>query len=371
MAGGLIELSETWDGRNLIFRPDFRRGTFLQERGLIRKFIACTSDPLMDGQDVYEQALLWGGVLEPTYETFMSPDPLPPLWGFHPSDPYATLTNHEIVQNKDSPEWWEITCNYALVPYPVDEPASWEWGDGSVELILEGAEAFVDSTGTERFATESPYPDLASGSLYPIVNSALDPFDPPPTDPEHYRVLTVTKNFAIKNCTGGGVGTGTGKSATTGTGAANVVTPRAGFDVQLIDKWYARRINSVPFIVPGVCDPFPTGTVFLAEMPKARQEFKNNIDFFTTTWVFWIRMRGWNLRIADLGFRKNAVQGVPGYISGELPVPIFFGPQPIQNPAKLTSTGDVAEIGDPVNFLNYRIRKKANFNDLDLFEGLL
>lgn len=348
----LTELGETHlgGGRSTTFKPDFRRGTFLQERSHTRTYLAHTDGVLVNSATVWTLALAWGG----------GPEPLPAVWSVHPVDTQSLLTHHELTQHADDPEWWTIRCNYSTMPDPVDEVAELDWGDGSIELVLDGAQAYIQQDGvTEVLPTESPYPGLTANELYPITNSAGDPFDPPPTDPEHYRVLTVTKNFALYNCFG------------TATGSLNTISPSLGWEPSIVDDFFARRINSTPFAVPDVCNPYPAGTVFLAEMPKAKAEYRNNVQYWATTWRFWIRARGWTLRIADMGFRKNFIYGIPGFISGEPPTIICTGGQPAQNARKLNSSGDEAEIGEQVYYLHYRIRKKADFNQLGLFAGLL
>lgn len=336
----LVELAETWDGRSTNYKPEFRRGSWIQERTHVRVYHVEVSTRLHTSQEVLTLALAAG---------------LPATWTVHPSDPLAQVWSYDVANNTDAPEFWTIRVNYQTAPHPVDEPADIEWGDGSFEFVLEGAQAWIDSSGTEHTADASPYPGLTADDFYPITNSALDPFDPPPTDPEHYRILTVKKNFDLIT---GYTGTGTG------------VTPTSGFDPRIMDRDFSRYVNNVPFVVPGVGEPFENGTVFLAEHPRAVRQFRNAVEFWQVTFTFWIRARGWELRILDMGYRRFAVADTPGYFSGEENTVIYRGTQPAQNPVKLDGAGNEAAIGNPPVILRYRLRGLCDFNELNLFEGL-
>lgn len=358
----LEEFYEVWDGRRTNFQPDFQRGTLLQLRDHTRTFQAETDGASMDPYAVITAALAWPG----------PGSALPAVGASHPSDPKATLTHYDVEQFQpaDTAEFHRITCHYKIRQSPIDDPAVLEWGSGSVEFIIEGAQAFVRPDLSEQLPTALPYPGLPPGSLYPITNSALDPFEPHPSQPEYYRVLTVTKNFRVKDCSDTDTGTGTG----TGTKADGPVTPTRGWDAQLVDQMYSRRVNSLKFRTPDACIPWPAGTVLLAEPPTATEDFSPIPGvgrYFKTRWVFWIRARGWDLRLADMGFRRNAEEGIAGNVSGLQPVPIYRGSGPAQNPCKLNGFGDEAEIGDPLVFLRYRIFQTCDFEELQLFQGLV
>lgn len=353
MASLLDALDELWEMRGTRYKPEFRRGSWIQERSHVRTFRAHTLDVLTDPQQVIDEALVWTG----------GPEPLPKVWAAHPSDPIALMRNHEATQRHDNPQYWLLTCNYDTFPDPINEPAIIEFGSASREWIFEGAEAFVLDDDTESLPTDYPYPNLTAKDLYPITNSAIDVFDPPPTDQEFFRTIIVTRNFKrkeTKDCMGLGSSTST---------VAGGVTPYYGFDPRVVDAYYSRRVNSVPFTVPGICKPLSANTVFLVEPPSAREEFRNNIAYLSTRWVFHYRERGWELRIADLGYRQNAVSGEPWWLSGQEPKIIYPGisGQPAQNPQKLDGNGDVQPLGLPAIFLRYRVRKLADFNELQLF----
>lgn len=341
----LTELGEDWQDRKTEFRAEWRRGSFVQERGHTRSWLANTDDLTDSGMVIFLAALAWAG----------AGGPLAPVWSVHPDDPAAFVTHHTFRHHENDPSWWVIVAHYTTSPHPVTEAPDVEWESASVQVALEGAQAYIDFDGNEHLPTESPYPGLPVGSLYPITNSAGDPPAEPPSDDDFYWILRVRRNFAVPTC---GTGTATGGS---------LVTPAAGFDPYLIERDYARRVNSEPFLVPNVCSEFDTGTVFLASRPRAKLSFRNAITFYETQWEFWVRERGWELRFPDLGYRSNAVEGEPGYSSGEEPIPIFIGGQHAQNPQKLNGVGDIQPIGEPALFLRYRIRKTADFNGLLLF----
>lgn len=357
----LVALDEFWEegGETTNFKPDFRRGSLgvdvIQERDHDRMYQAQTDDATMSTQAVLTAALAWAG----------STPALPALWSLHPDDPIAKVVRYRVSRNREAPEFHTITVGYETAPKPIDEPADIEWSDGSIEFVLTGAYSFTDPvTGVVHVPTETPYPNKPAGPNYPITISTRQTPDPPPVTQEHYRILTVRKNFEYKTCPGTGTGTLTGGEEGGDEPDPEIaVTPPIGWETRLVDRYYSRRINSVAFVVPGECVPFAPGTVFLAEYARAKLEWRNNRFYWATTWVFWIRERGWDLIIADLGFHRFAVPSLPD----KGLVPIYIGLQQAQNPQRLDGRGNPLGVGLPPVYLRYRIYDYADFNDLHLF----
>jgi len=336
----LIDFGEIWDQRGTQYRADFRRGLaaeVVQEKQHVRAFYAETDDPQADGQEVINLALVWPG----------PGPPLPPVWDPHPNDPNALLATYDAVQ-KEVPEVWQIRANYSTYLDPTAELAEIGWGGAAQQRVVEGAEAFLDEDGVEHYPTDPGYPALPAGSLYPITNSAFEPFSPPPVEPEPYAILTVVKNFNIP------------------AGPVEIPTPAGGFDMQVVLDNYVFRLNSAAFSVPGVAAPFPVDTVLLAQPPTAKWQFQRGVAFYQTTWVFWIRHRLWYLRAADMGW--NQLITPDDASSGR--TPIVVGNHQAANQQKLDGHGQALTGGEPVVYLTYRTKKRADFNELLLFAGM-
>jgi hypothetical protein len=337
----LIDFGEEWNGRSTQYRTDFRRGiapvVYIQEKQHVRTFYAETDDGTTDGQAVITDALAWAG----------PGAPLPIAWSAHPNDANALLVTYEAAQQQ-TPEVWQLRANYATYLDPILEPADLQWAGQATNWVVEGAQTWIDSAGTEHDATTAPYPGLPAGSLYPVTNSAYEMFSPPPTELEPYRVLTVLKNFAIP------------------ASAATIPTPTNGFDPLLIDNNYTYRINSQPFTVPGCPTPFPVDTVLLSAPPQAKWTFQKAEAFYATSWVFWIRKRPWYLRAADMGWNQlvNAADPTQGTVR------IVVNGQFSANQQKLNGAGRYAPGRTPVVYLTYRTKLRADFNELNLFQGM-
>src|SRR5678815_209041 len=359
----IIWMDEVWEPSSdeVTYDDDFRRrgitGDQIQERQHTRIFQVEVDDHNTTPDAVRTLALSYTG--GPYVDPITGlPAALPSTHALHPTDTIAKVVSHRVTRSKDSAHVFLIIVTYKTRPKPIDEPATLNWSDGSVEWVFEGAEAFVDTAGVEHAPTEAPYPGLPAGSLYPITISTRQVPDPPPVDQEHYRILTVRKNFNTRTCpTGTGTGTGSG-------GHFAAVNPTIGWEPYLVDRYYSRRINSTPFIVPNVCYPYPIGTVFLAEFPRADFEFRNGIYYWATTWVFWIRARGWYLRFPDLGFDRFVVPGVPD--KGLTQIRLRNG-ELAQNPQRLDGAGSPLAVGAPPVYRSFRVRKYADFNALNLF----
>jgi len=339
----LVDFGENWDGRGTQYRADFKRGFIpgevVQEKQHVRTFYAETDDPDMDGEAVLAAALAFGG----------PGPPLPAAWSVHPQDANAYLVTYDAVQGQ-VPEVWQLKATYSTYLDPIQEAAELSWGGASEQRVIEGAQSWIDADDVEHTADEVPYPGLTVDDLYPVTNSAFEVFSPPPTEQEPYRILTVQKNFAIPTAA-----------------LVGPPTPLAGFDPQLIDDNYTFRINSAPFVVPGVPTAFPVDTVLLAQPPQAKWTFQRAVQYYATTWTFWIRTRRpWYLRAADMGWNQLVAPADPD--QGTLR--IVVNGQFSANQQKLDGGGRYAPGRTPVVYLTYRTKARADFNDLDLFLGM-
>jgi hypothetical protein len=325
----LIDFGENWEARGTQYRADFRRGfvpgEVVQEKQHVRTFYAETDDPQMDGEGVIAAALAWAG----------PGPPLPPAWDPHPNDPNALLVTYEARQ-RDVPEVWQLSANYSTYLDPIQEAAEIAWAGAANQWVVEDALSYFDLvTGDEITGPVS------------VTNSAGDRFSPPPAELEPYAILTVTKNFAIP------------------TAAIPIPTPPAGYDPLLVQSNYVNRLNRTPFAVPGVPASFPVDTVLLSGQPAAKWMFQKAVQYYQTSWVFWVRKRPWYLRAADMGWNQWADKAI-----GSSYVRIVINGQFSANQQCLDGNGALAARGAPVVYLTYRTKDRADFNELNLFQGM-
>src|SRR5262245_53444720 len=235
---------------------------------------------------------------------------IPDLWTDHPSDAFTSAVDYEVTETED-PERWYVTVKYELVIDPTTEPAVVRISATTEERVIE-----EDKNGAG------------------ITNSAYDHFDPPPTLPESIIVFNVQKNLA--------------------SASLNVANIEANYKLHVNSAVYA--FKSPDGVVIG---SFAIGKVKLVEF-TAEPDYRNNTEFWKTTWTFHVRERGWHLRLLDAGFRE--------YVAAQSRYrTITVAGQPVSNAALLNGAGlKLAPGGVPV-FRDYTIFADADFNLLSLF----
>jgi hypothetical protein len=118
------------------------------------------------------------------------------------SDPDALCIRRRAVNDSDNPQLFEVICDYSTRQPEEDEP-----GDnpllrpaeitGDTELVQKALEW---AHARELF---TPTTDPIDGTLIEgdpkvaIVNTAYQPFEPPPTIEHEVDILTITKNLAL------------------------------------------------------------------------------------------------------------------------------------------------------------------------------
>jgi len=210
----------------------------------------------------------------------------------------ATLATEET----EFPEVHVASWTYKLIVDPLAEPAVWRYACGQQEVAIE--------EDVDEFA---------------MLNSAGDPFDPPPTRPEPYLIMTAVKNMA-------------------------------DVDANSIVNDYLHHVNSAAF------RGLPIGQVYLADF-SASQKYKYGVHYYETQWTFWARERTWQLRILDCGFR--CWPGPPTLANVRY---LIRGPDsaPVQSPALLDGTGRQLVPGGTPVFLTFTICDSVDFNALGI-----
>jgi hypothetical protein len=107
-----------------------------------------------------------------------------------------------------------------------------------------------------------------------IVNSAGDPYDPPPMMDDSRRVISLVRN--VPNCPS-----------------------------WILD--YQDAVNSDAFTVRGVTYAVGTGKVQSVSLSDAQK--RNGIDFYTLEVLIHLQRNGWILKTLDAGFREVDYSG--------------------------------------------------------------
>ncbi len=227
---------------------------------------------------------------------------LPSQWDRLDEDDPSVIATTFAVEEKEEPEVWEAQVTYKLVIDPTAEPGLWRRSTGQNEVALD-----MDATGAA------------------YLNSAGDPFDPPPTAPEPYLIMSCQKN-------------------------------RASIDENDIIENFLHCTNSVGYRGIGA------GLVYLADF-QANPAFRFGVHYFETTWTFWARARGWGQSLLDCGFRHW-----PGAPFAATVRRTIRGPdgQPVSSPALLDGSGRKLTPGSPPVFLPFTPCNSADFNSLGL-----
>src|SRR5262245_19507930 len=226
---------------------------------------------------------------------------LPAQWEADPDNPNLLASNFQ-VRETEFPEVHVVAVRYKLVVPPQDEPAVWRFSTGQQEVAID-----EDIDG------------------FAMLNSAGDPFDPPPTRPEPYLIMTCTKNLLNVN-------------------ENDIITN------------YLHHVNSLPYrgIAPG--------QVYMADF-SANQKYRAGTHYYETQWTFWARERSWQLRILDCGFRHWP--GPPLVATTRL---LIRGPDgaPVSSPASLDGAGRKLAPGAQPQWLDFKICDEVDFNLLNL-----
>src|SRR5262245_11390532 len=332
----LTFLDETWPGQRVSYQNQFLEGvtagTVLQVRQHVRFYFYETSDHTEQAQNILTQALPavpappWGNIL-------------PRLGDVHPDDQDAIVTHDNVTKNQDSSYHGLIECVYSTAPDPTLLPAKLSYATATVQRAFEGAFAFVHPDGTEDRPGDltGRYPALAPTEPYPITASNFRPFVPPPADQVPFRVLTAQRNL----------------------------TPAAWSNwVVNQERNFIQAINSANWVVRG--KTYTYNQVYMPQPPAAEEVFSAPMPaqkYFRTTWTFHIdELRGFHLKLADLGFFELKVANTPA--SGEREI-FVNGTRPTQ-PTRLDGSGQRLALGGATVFLVYRVRRTADFNSLPI-----
>lgn len=178
----------------------------------------------------------------------------------------------------------------------------------------------------------------------PIVNSAGDPFDQPPSITDRYWQLTVTRNEPYFNLT-------------------TSVT-------------YQNKVNSDTVYLQGVgAGKLTAGQMFCVSiLPVGPIDLTDN--FVSIAYTFWIRESGFQLRRLDLGYRQHLdsedkSKPITDENGDDITVPVLLDGSGAPYDETVVGVGTPAgatldDTGTGV-FLTYNVYDSVNFGDLRLF----
>lgn len=223
----------------------------------------------------------------------------------------------------------------------------------AVEVTYE-TPAFQGTTGGNPFESPASYSwaqitetenveEDVNGN--PIVNSAGDPFDQPPTITDRYWQLTVTRNEPYFNL-------------------AQAVT-------------YQNKVNSDTVYLQGVgAGKLTAGQVMCVSiLPVGDYDLDDN--FVSIAYTFWIRESGFQLRRLDIGYRQwlngeDKSKPLTDENGNDITVPVPLNGEGIQytdtaNTGTGTPAGASKEDTGSAVFLQYDIFEAEPFADLLIF----
>lgn len=245
----------------------------------------------------------------------------------HPDNAAATCRSVSVDQEHNEDFNWVfiVTCNYSTklppsgasnpdeIENPLLRPAIYEWSEEFDERPMDKA---FDPTDHE--------------TVVPVVNSAFEPFDPPPTKETSIRVLTITRNEPT-------------------------------FDPRPLDSTYKGKTNDAAFL------GYSAGEVLFASV-QATRNLENGVFFWSVMYVFKMRVGGWIDEVLDQGYYQLVTEETT---VKKKPILDDEG-EPIVAPALLNGSGvplAVPQTGQPPPegvYLIFEKYERADFGGLNL-----
>lgn len=210
---------------------------------------------------------------------------LPKIGSAYPDDAGAWCTTLQ-VDNTDPWTGWTVTAEYSSERELSENPTE---------------DAMQIRVYTEQFQK----PAVFNKDDELIVNSAGDPYDPPPMMDDSRRVISLVRNVSAH--------------------------PSWVLD-------YQDAVNSDTFTVRGITYAIGTGKVQSVSISDAQK--RNGHDFYTLEVLIHLQKNGWILKNLDAGFREIAYGGGRKNILNSddnervtAPVPLDGNGQPLDDPS--------------------------------------
>lgn len=230
------------------------------------------------------------------------------LGATHPNNVNMWCRSRTCAQFEGS-TYWLLTCEYSnrieiSSSDPADDAAEITWTTEQFQIVAE-----KDRNGEG------------------VLNSAGDPFDPPPMRDFSRRVVTIRKN------------------------------------VQSVPSWildYEDAVNSAPFTVGGLTIGAEKAKMQRVDIGPA--QIRNNITYYPLTFELHLSRDGWDLKPLDQGFRE---------LDGSGDLQQILNPsdkEPVTQPALLDASGHAIVNPTPSDavYLSYNVYETRDFNILPL-----
>lgn len=272
------------------------------QRDYVRKFRVRTTGPLVPAADVL-------AAVDP-----VTGERIPAQWSQYPWDTDA-LAKSLTADETETPECWEVQVSYTTA---CADPEEW-----AADPLLDRPDISFDVEEYELALQQAVLAPGQTGPPPPILNSAGDPFDPPPTRPASRTKITVGRNEDHYD------------------GAQM----QAWANVTNSDVWWGYAVGSV-----------------LSKPVRAQRAYRNGRRYWRVSYTFlvsdvpWL----WQLSILDRGYRKKPA------VNGQLQPITLPGGRPLSEPALLDGNGNPLAVGSPAAFLKFPVYPSAAFAPLNL-----
>ncbi len=193
----------------------------------------------------------------------------------HPDDNAAFVVKNDPAQHSEDPTLWTVTIEYDTQLSNTAIGKESQQVDSSGETTTNPDSPSEAGQRQENPLSRPPTYSVSHEKVQevveydyngdPILNSAGDPFDPPPMREVSYPVLTIKKNMV-------------------------------SFTYTMLEQ-YQDAVNSATW------RGFEPGKVKIDGI-NWESAFENGITYWVVTFVFKVRYKGWRLRLLDTGFNE-------------------------------------------------------------------
>lgn len=251
----------------------------------------------------------------------------------HPYNPAATMRAISCFNLPDDPTIWIVTCEYntdLAVDHAREIAGPAEDGTSTLNDGIAGdrPENPLDRPAVYRVESEQTTEIVSEDwNLNPILNSAGDPYDPPPQIETSYPVIHVEKNFPV------------------GAPILDLGVQAIYYDCVNTNRWHGIAAGQLRIVKIG-----------------CSYNFENGVAYGRVTFQMKLRWKGWKLRLADIGFNYLTEGGTK---KRRIDVELGSGVYP-DTPQPLNGGGQPLATGDPLLFNEYQVYRELDYGILGI-----
>lgn len=243
----------------------------------------------------------------------------------HPVNPFMrALTISAKRVNKDTLGYFYVTVNYdSKLTDEKSTSTDPKQDDQSTQPDQRPYLVSVDQSEKDKLLAPKDMDDSVmdpdDGTIgYPVVNSAMTPYDPPPTIPMSCPLVTIEGYKAI-----------------------------AAMGPMAKQNFYANSVNTDDYVLPGTFGRILAGTGRVTKY-AIKQVFENNQYWYKFQISIAIKADKWNpVRILNAGCYYIMSNSMP-------PQPIIVNGKPVTKPVALKSDGSgPLNVGDKPNYIDF------------------